>query len=113
MLTLPISLSEPSSVLIAGAIGAMMRVAFATGLSRRQVIAHLVFGPLMALFVVPWLVKSWFTGSPVEARSAIAFIVGGSGPLIAEIVMRYIENNGQNVVQGMAERYLGAKENEK
>jgi hypothetical protein len=98
------------SVLMAGAFGSTALIVFRPPPTLRQKAAHIVIGAAMALFVGPAVIEHWFTGSGIDMRRGIAFVIGMLGPLAAEIAIRTIERRGDAVADRLVDRIAGSED---
>lgn len=98
-------------VLACGAFGAVVRVATANSLSRRQIVLQLVAGALMAVCVAPAVVELWLTASSPAVQRLVSFVVGATGPLLVELSLRVLERRGERLIEraakGAVDRIVG------
>ncbi|AIO33026.1 putative membrane protein [Burkholderia cenocepacia] len=98
------------SVFAAGACGSLLRVIIAPPDRRSLIMAHVVAGAAMAVFVAPAIVSYWFRAYGIEMQRGIAFGVGVTGPLLAEVVIRLIQRRGDKVADRLIDRVAGPED---
>ena len=100
-------LTGPMSVLGAGVAGALVRITVVPPANRRAALAHVVSGPLMALFVAPAIVDHWLSSDSLAVQRGVALFAGLAGPLFAEIAVRVIQRRGNAVADRLVDRVSG------
>lgn len=94
----------------AGACGSLLRVIVAPPNRGSLIVAHVVAGAVMAVFVAPAIVSNWFHTDGIEIQRGIAFCVGVAGPLVAEVVIRLIQRRGDTVADRLIDRVVGSED---
>ncbi|AJK46309.1 hypothetical protein [Burkholderia plantarii] len=103
-------LTGPLSVFAAGAAGSLVRAVVAPPANRRLMLAHIVIGALMALFVAPAVVEYWLRGNSIALQRGVALVIGIAGPIVAEIAIRVIQTRGDGVAEEIVDRVAGTEE---
>lgn len=85
--------------IFAGACGAIVPIAFRSGLSPRQVVAMGFIGLAFAVFATPALFNYYHVTNP-EWRAAIIFTVGMGGMRAAEAILTWWSINVDGLVAG-------------
>lgn len=105
-------LTGPLSVFAGGAAGSLVRIVVAPPANRRLMVAHIVSGALMALFVAPAVVEHWLRGDSLATQRGVATVIGAVGPIVAEIAIRVIQRRGDRVADRIVDRVTGAEDKE-
>ncbi|SAK67061.1 hypothetical protein AWB76_03919 [Caballeronia temeraria] len=70
------------------------------------IVTHVLIGALVAIFAVPAAVEFWGSGRSLDWQRGIAFAVGFVGPNIAEILLRLVDSRGEEVGDGLIDRFF-------